>query len=262
MLADRKGVQVLTLKLTPEEVSRLENSLMVQEYKVYQNMTLVNDCSSMVARALKENTSVRIPQIIDPSPSMSIMYLNSARFLPGSPVKNFQLVVANNQSKDLNHALQAFYSNYKDADINQRAFALLQSNRAVYDAYLDKSEIQFHDPQAKEKLKNYQNDVQEELNKDDVLNYCIKGSKSSSDAERVAAQSKAKEYFSKQYSNIHSEIMAPNSTVDVMLQNYYKAVSLAQYEKEITGKASFDFMADMKSPRFQADFRDLLNSLK
>lgn len=70
-----RSIQSVQLKLSPAEANALRLELESHRGKVYKNMTMVNDCASMIARALSKTTSVHIPWEIDASPATMFTYL-------------------------------------------------------------------------------------------------------------------------------------------------------------------------------------------
>ena len=87
-----RSVQVMTLNLTPDEVQQLTRDLNLAKNKDYNNITWVNDCSSMVFRALRRHSNIEMPTTIDPSPGNVIMYLAALKDLGAKNNQQQQLV--------------------------------------------------------------------------------------------------------------------------------------------------------------------------
>jgi len=73
-----RTVRALTLRLPKDEVLHLKRALEMDSHKVYKNITLVHDCSTMIAKALNANTPLKIPAWLDASPAMMMTYLRMA----------------------------------------------------------------------------------------------------------------------------------------------------------------------------------------
>ncbi len=72
------SAQIVTLNLSKPEVEKLKKYLENDSEKIYKNKTFVNDCMTMIVRALKANTSLddSMLRTIDASPSLVMMYFS------------------------------------------------------------------------------------------------------------------------------------------------------------------------------------------
>ncbi len=252
-----RSVEVLTLNLSKEEVNRLQFYLAMQKYKTYQNFTFANDCSSMIAKALNENTSIHVPEVVDPSPAMMMMYLVSTE-MTGSRFGSYRMVAAHPEGQRARYLLQALYMNFKDAYLYQRLFVLSQLNRGALE--IAAGDLQFQEAGALDEFRKVNDDVLEEMKQDPLLAYYLKMSHQKNAAGYSTAMAEAQQYFEKEYGELHRLVTVDDVDILSILRAHYRATLLGALEKEILGKTSYQLKNEFKDPATKKQFEQLIQA--
>ncbi len=71
-----RSIQVISLKLSKAEKANLRRDLELAIAIRYKNETMVNDCSTMIVRALRRNTQIRVRRYLDAFPNTIGMYFS------------------------------------------------------------------------------------------------------------------------------------------------------------------------------------------
>lgn len=169
-----RSVQMITLNLTQEQHDQLKRNLELATGKAYRNITFSMDCATMIVLALKGVDAVYIPEIIDASPSVVMMYLAALKSLgalnaDGQPlVGEIQQVSSEAvQNPDL-HVLRNLYINAMEGQL----FTVLLPYNAVPRVYLEarygKDGFQYWNPEVRAVIESWQNTVDDDLRNSDV----------------------------------------------------------------------------------------------
>lgn len=92
-----RTTRFVELNLSRQEADALRRDLEMQTGKTYQNYTGLNDCSSMIFRALAKQTSFHVPPVVDAFPNAAGTWLFAERHLGSERIGKVGLVV---HSKD------------------------------------------------------------------------------------------------------------------------------------------------------------------
>lgn len=90
----QRNVRFVELKLTADESFKMQRELEMQMQKQYKNKTMINDCSTMIFRALQRHTPIRINPAIDPFPTTAGQYLGLLKRLGDERIGDAGLVVS------------------------------------------------------------------------------------------------------------------------------------------------------------------------
>jgi hypothetical protein len=148
-------VQSIELNLTAEQVSKLKDDLESRRANVYHNITFVNDCATMIARALKRNNIIDIPVVVDASPAAMIQYLSVLKIKGDKRIGEFRQVQVGGEKSAKTMTARNFYINAVEARIWKTSFYLNLPMRMMMDQVYDESNIEFRDPAVQQALDEY-----------------------------------------------------------------------------------------------------------
>jgi hypothetical protein len=286
----QRSVQVVTLDLAPDETAKIQRHfrdqdgraydfeaiqsemnpeyrelrrhLSLQEKKKYENVTLVNDCASMVVRALNLQTSMRVPTAIDPSPSSILMYLGAEKMLGNPRVKSIRLVKGSRDQSPVLQLLRNAYVNAREARLyfHPLSFAVAQGHRTYLEASRGARGLQYFDSDFLSRERERRDSIEEEVRADRDLDYYLKN------RETIARDSthwkKAQEYFQEVYSDQLGRIESGYNELDDILGSLYRLEYYAEAEKELLGSKSFDLQKSLDDPEFFSEIQELLRSVR
>jgi len=158
-----RSVQVITLNLKQSERDSLKRDLEMATGDRYYNVTLVNDCTTMVLRALERNTSIHLNRLIDASPSQVAFYFSSLKS-GGSTLVGPTYQVAIDESAT--HFVRNLYMNSLESKIFIDLFAYDQAHRLYIDIFKSKSDLQYREPAMEAVIDRLQQDVKDEVHGD------------------------------------------------------------------------------------------------
>lgn len=140
----RRSVRVTNLNLDEKEILALRRELEMNTGKVYRNTTFVNDCATMIARALEKHTPLAIPVAIDALPSVTSTYLSVRRALGDERVGPTQQILFNeNDSKGFHVARNTLVA-MQEAKIALYGAPFNVPQRAYLAATASAEDLQFH----------------------------------------------------------------------------------------------------------------------
>lgn len=160
-----RAIRVTDLNLTPEQVNKLRRELEMNTGKAYDNRTLVNDCATMIKRALEANSDIRIPGVIDPLPSVSSAYLSMRKALGDTQVGTTKMVTQAENLKTFTLARNAYIAMME----GKIALATAPFNlpvRGYMEIFKKDEDLQFHTPEVKAEITKWQVETRENLRKD------------------------------------------------------------------------------------------------
>jgi hypothetical protein len=130
------------------------------------------DCATMIVNALKENTEVSIPMIIDASPSMVIMYLAAlksagAENKDGQPlVSSIKQVGMGSTDKPDLHLYRNLFINSIEGKLQWMFLPFHAPQRAYLHARYGQANFQYWNPEVRAVIESWQQSVEEELAQD------------------------------------------------------------------------------------------------
>ena len=162
-----RSVQVVTLKLTPEEKANLRRDLELSMGMRYTNETMVNDCGTMIVRALRRHTSINVPRYLDAFPNTIAMHFALRKALGDSQVGDFAQVAIDQADRPMQHLVRNLYINIMEAKV----FLYLLPQNAYFREWLeiyhrDNPELQYYDPETLAEIQQWAKDVRVLVNED------------------------------------------------------------------------------------------------
>jgi hypothetical protein len=145
-----RSVQIVTLNLDPEDYKRLRSYLEDQTGKRYHNVTFVNDCATMITRALEKNTTFRFSRLLDASPSQIVMALSVMKASGDTRVESVRLVAVDQAESGMSQLFRNLYINTMESKIFVTGFLFNQGWRACIDATMTDDELQSRDDEVRE----------------------------------------------------------------------------------------------------------------
>ncbi|MCC6276757.1 MAG: hypothetical protein IT289_02450 [Oligoflexia bacterium] len=173
-LTDRLGrlprsVHVVTLELPPENVLRLKRQLEEAVAMRYTNITFVNDCATMVVRALENHSGFYVPPLIDALPSAIAMQLSMMKSFDHPAVKSIQLVMIDESTRTEYHLLRNTWINIMEAKLAVQ-FALYNIvTRAYLNIRYEPSELQKYDPEVVAAIMDMRKEVAQRVAEDQQI---------------------------------------------------------------------------------------------
>jgi hypothetical protein len=158
-----RSMRVTDLYLEPSYVAKLQRELEMNTGKEYQNETMINDCATMLKRALAGPGGVDFPTVIDPFPSLESTYLSLRHTLGDKRIGPTRMLVMGKDAKKGFHLARNTYLAIMEGKV---ALALLPMNalsRGVLDYSEDKAKLQSHPPEIQEKIDSWKKETREKV---------------------------------------------------------------------------------------------------
>lgn len=162
-----QSVQAVTLNLSEEEVNRLQRYLELQVGKQYANNTMVNDCTTMVVRALEENTRIRVSGLIDASPAQTAFYFAFQKTMGADWVGPMYQITVEEPSHP--HLARNLYINILESKLFIDLVVFNQANRAYIELMYDREALQHHDPVTLQVLADFEVQYSQDVETDKQL---------------------------------------------------------------------------------------------
>lgn len=162
-----RSIQVISLKLSKEEKSALRRDLESATAMRYNNETMVNDCGTMIVRALRRNTQIRVPRYLDAFPNTIGMYFALRKSFGDAEIGNLYQVAIDQTDRPSSHLVRNLYINILEAKI----FLYLFPQNAYYREWMeiynrDNPYFQNYDPETLEEIKRWVEDVHQIIDED------------------------------------------------------------------------------------------------
>lgn len=142
------SIQATTIKLGANDVKKLQAYLEAQNNKIYLNKTGVNDCATMVIRALKQNTKLDDPflRLIDSSPSQITMSLAALKAMGDNRITKIQTILQTQTDRTDWHKLRNAWENKIESSffLNPAIFAANQISRYHLDQSYGIDQLQIY----------------------------------------------------------------------------------------------------------------------
>ncbi|KHD88925.1 MAG: hypothetical protein OM95_05460 [Bdellovibrio sp. ArHS] len=159
-IVSARSLQVIRLNLNSDNRAQFKKDLEMSAYKEYTNVTFVNDCATMIARALQREAGLSVPRAINASPSQIGMYFSflntlGAQTTDHRPLVDSQYLVSvdgpNNKSF---HLLRTSYYNLVESKYFILFAPSLQASKVGFDMLHDEAELQRWTPGALQAFEN------------------------------------------------------------------------------------------------------------
>ncbi len=245
-LARNRAVHVATLKLDPSEVSALRRHLELQNGKIYRNLTLINDCSTMIVRAIESHTSVRIGKAIDPSPT-AVMASFAYRKAAGDPiVKKVQLVRTDPNVPDAVLYARAAWIGILEGRLFYESYLLNTGVRGIFDHRFGPDEIQNYGELVKGQIHGIRREVIAEYEDEPEISSFLRQSGNLSPQQRAEFDPMVRGYFRGLYEANFAILADPHAEFFEIYEAGYRVLALEDLERRITHKAQLDARAELK----------------
>lgn len=257
----RRSVQVTTLNLDEASVLRLRRYLALQTQKRYQNVTFMNDCSTMIARALRSEAGVKIPNLIDPSPSSMTLYFAQERIFGNPQVASVRLVTAGPNQDPWLHLLRNAYVNLQESKLyyDPRSLIPVTAGRIALDARKTDADLQYHTREQLEAYSRYRDDAEKMILEDpDIGLYLENSAAIMKDPESKLAVS---EYFDKVYKRELAQMEGRSADFYDLISGYYRIQFLSDVEREILGKSSMNISETFRDPVFLKELNQVVANI-
>ncbi|MBL7664470.1 MAG: hypothetical protein JNM93_05010 [Bacteriovoracaceae bacterium] len=157
---------VIELNLTEEEKNQLHRYIELQRGKNYNNITGINDCATMIAKALREHTSIQIPYFLDESPNLIGVYLTVQYKLGNKGVnKVYQLATEDAENKNF-HTIRNTVVAMIEAKFILRNITPILGYKIWVDETTPKEEMQWWSESKLAEIKSWNKQAREELYND------------------------------------------------------------------------------------------------
>ncbi len=157
------SANIFTLKIDPKERLYLKDYLERQRNKDYFNVTGINDCASMIVKALKKSTSINLPWSIDASPNQLGMWLNSLHSFGDPLVKKSELIMTQRPEKGKFHALRNSMIASIENKVFIKYFPIMKSIRLFYEVSRSEDEFQWYSEAELAQMDKWYDEVKKEL---------------------------------------------------------------------------------------------------
>jgi hypothetical protein len=159
----KRSVRVIDLHLTATERAQLRRDLEMSTGKDYLNITGVNDCSSMIVRALERNTNIRVPKLIDPYPTTTVTYLGLRRLLGDTRIGKSSVLIPEGENSQL-YAVRNGWISLIDMKAAMLGTVSTYPARVFFDMKFDESQIEYYLPEVEAEIRGWKTEVNQALN--------------------------------------------------------------------------------------------------
>lgn len=269
------SVQMITLNLTQSEHDRLRRDLELETGKRYQNHTLVTDCATMIAIALRNSTSVNINPLIDASPTWNMMYLSLLKSsgvtnMDGLPIVDGVFQVDRSDSRNPNKNI--FRTSYLNIIEGKVALHILPYN-LIHRAYLNvrygEEGLHYWDPEVKNEIQKWEASFSETLLETQSYQQIIVFKErvrrlvlNQAPAEEIGFTRAVIENYLKEQINVETQILTnPNSKFYNLLQSAYRIHYYTQLSLSLTQQLESRRL-DNTPLHLETDFQKVIEQLK
>jgi hypothetical protein len=225
-----RNVRVTDLQFSDEEIRNLRRELEANAGKVYVNRTFINDCASMIARALRKHTTLDIPLPIDPLPTVSSTYLSARRLLGDPRVGPTRLVVFSPDEKPAfsigRNAVVALY----EAKIALSAAPFNLTARAYTDLSSGEEGLQFHTPEQKRTIETWRSEARQGVKRE--LEEILGEGNYTDPSKRALARATLSRKLAEKKEELSAALDAPLAEFKDLVEASAKLDSLADVEAD------------------------------
>jgi hypothetical protein len=239
-----KSVQVVTINLSKEDRSNLKRDLVLKTGNRYANSTFVNDCATMVLRALDKSTDFDMQnRLWDASPSQTAMILATMKAAGNDNIGPIYQVAIEEVDKPIEHLMRNAYINILESKIFIELFHFNQIHRTVIEATLGEEGLESRDPVTEKYIKEWETDIEQLMMKDlqlqiiedQVSKYAGLAEDQKEEAEKEYRES-IDFIFSRFMAKSESLAGSKESDLQTIILNEYKLVYLENLKGELLEK--------------------------
>ncbi len=233
------SMNVVTIKVGKETAHEIKRELELQVGKRYQNITYMNDCSTMALRKAGFHN-----RLYDASPGLSTMIL-AAMKTEGDPRigRIFQVAVGYDPHSKT-HLARNLELNLLESSLYLKSFLMNQTGRAIIDIDVAKNgdkALEWYDPQIQEMIDGWKFSARESFVKDRTFillgMQAARTGKASTDAEKKIFLEKVNAYFLKKETE-NKDILDPQKSPYV----HKKDVAYATYWLEMQSELKAELL--------------------
>jgi hypothetical protein len=172
----KRSVRVVEINFSLEEVVDLRRDIERNVGKRYVNKTLINDCSSMIMRALDRNTDIHVPSWVDPYPSVSAAVLSTYLLLRANLGDNrigkTMMIVPDGTNSNLSYVVRNTLIGMLEGRvfINTAMFPVGPAQRGYMDLIESDEDREYYDPEVAAVLKKWRIEAANKL-RSELINY-------------------------------------------------------------------------------------------
>lgn len=156
-----KSMQIITINLSKENRDNLKRHLVMQTGKRYKNSTFVNDCLTMVLRALEKESDFNFTnRLWDASPSQTGMLLAMLKAAGDKSIGPIYQIASQEIATPLKHLLRNSYVNLLESYLFIEFFWMHQPQRAFMDIVYTEDDLQAYDQKVKDYMLVWKNNVE------------------------------------------------------------------------------------------------------
>ncbi len=246
-----RSVQMITLNLTQEQRDQLKRDLELSTAKAYRNNTFAMDCSTMIVLALKKIHGISIPEIIDASPSLVMMYLAALKSLGATNgesvplVANIQQISNDNVQTPALHLFRNLYINVMEAKIYTLLFPYNAAIRGFMEARYGKDNYQYWNPEVRAEIEAWQRDVDQQITSSElgeqlkVFRDEAESLRSAPDQERLSRFNQVVEYVLGRERDLDRQrLSAADTSFEDLIRAAYRLEALDALQRKLTRTAA------------------------
>lgn len=226
-----RSVRVIDLRLQPNEVYKLRTQLELETAKHYKNVTGVNDCATMIARALKENSNVKIPIVLDAYPTTMGSYLTLRHLLGDDRVGNTSMIIQNTSLKRAYLARNTWIA-AMEAKVMLSILPVSVSRRVYFDFTTETQDISYYDPKISEQIASWKAEVNNEI-LSQISSYSLTGSSDIKDLSGDQLKLILEDVINPQIEDSLQILSSTDSEFQDIILNQEKHGLLVQKKKQI-----------------------------
>lgn len=261
-----RSLEATTINLSDEAVRNLKRDLELNLAKRYRNNTLVLDCASMIVIALKNATNIKIPSIIDPSPSSVMMYLSSLNTLGLKNSENQSLIeesfilAIDSPEKENLHLYRDSYINIMEGKLFLNVFPIVLVHRLYLELRYGEENFQYWDPEVINVMREWQSEIDFDIHNGKwktQFEYFEKKSLAPGSQEELKHFKKGLSQFvdfltQKEYESIESA----DSSLWTLIKASYRIEYFKQWKEHLQNPEN------QRDFNFSADFEAILDGLE
>jgi len=232
-----RSAQVITLNLTPQERHRLKRDLEMSTGMHYHNNTMVNDCATMVFRALRKDTSVSVSPLIDSFPSEIAMYFSMLKSAGSSQVGPIYQVAIGRSEAPVYHLIRNTYINMIEAKMMVAMIPYNEVSRIWMEVVYGSEGFQYRDPLVQVEINSWRDDVRSYMeSKAQIQTFRMKVARfarEGTQASRAELAGVIQDYFQGQLLEARQIVSQPDTDFKDVILNQYRIELLEQERAQL-----------------------------
>ena len=234
-----QSMEVVTLKLSSEELDRLNRELETHRAKRYENYTMVNDCATMLLRALSENTWMSSMRLIDASPSQIMMALSAKKAAGETRIGDIFQITIEEHDQPYKHLARNLWINAMESKLFINFFWINQSHRLILEMKTG-NELQSRDQATEDVIqREWEKDALAELKADlQIALFEDQVSQIAKVKNLAILQQSVEDYFSELIEDLDGASKSGAADLVVREMNRFKVKFLSDKKTELLEKIS------------------------